>query len=120
MPIPKWLGNMQLSIIRNNSGFNKFYPKYTLVMRLAREEIIISEKEILVGKKRTGNKTSNYLMSLDINNPKPFGDGYIAKLRAVDKKKNSYCLFDSGANPKDTPDKSKWRTTLSGIAFGSQ
>ena len=119
-PIPKWVGNLQLSIIRNNSGFNKFYPKYTLVIKLAREEIILSEKEILVGKKRSGNKTSNYLISLNINNPKPFGDGYIGKLRAADKKKNAYYLYDHGENPKDTPDRSKWRTTLASISFGSQ
>ena len=103
---------MQLSILRNNSGFNKFYPKYTLIIRLAREEIVFTEKEILVGKKRSGNKTSNYLISLDINNPKPQGDKYIGKLRAVDKKKNSYFLYDDGANPSDISDSTKWRSTL--------
>lgn len=48
-----------------------------------------------------GNKTSNYMISLDINNPKPKGEMYLGKLRAVDKHKNEYHLFDSGQNPKE-------------------
>jgi hypothetical protein len=73
-----------------------------------------------LGNKRSGNKTSNYLISLDISNPKPIGDSYIGKLRANDSKKNSYYLYDSGVNPNDTDDKSKWRSTLASITFGSQ
>lgn len=30
-PVPKELGTLMLTIIRNKSGFNRWYPKYTLV-----------------------------------------------------------------------------------------
>ena len=41
------------------------------------------------------------MISLDIKNPKPKGPMYIGKLRATDKKKNNYFLFDSGKNPTE-------------------
>mmetsp|Transcript_31535 Transcript_31535/g.31023 ORF Transcript_31535/g.31023 Transcript_31535/m.31023 type:complete len:89 (+) Transcript_31535:560-826(+) len=87
---------MQLSIIRNKSGFNKFHPKYTLAITIAYENGDNLVKEILVGKKRSGNKTSNYLVSLDIKNPKPKGDMYIGKVRATDSRKSQYFIFDDG------------------------
>jgi hypothetical protein len=30
-PVPKELGTLMLTIIRNKSGFNRWYPKYTLI-----------------------------------------------------------------------------------------
>jgi len=60
------------------------------------------------------------MISLDIKNPKPKGPMYIGKLRATDKKKNNYFLFDSGKNPTEWDDSSMWRMTLMKITFGSQ
>jgi len=57
--------------------------------------IILMEKDILVGKKRS----SNYMISLDISKPKPRGEKYVGKLKAVDKKKNNYFIYDYGENP---------------------
>jgi len=57
---------MQLTIRRNKSGFNKFHPKYTLIATIIVENGKKIEKEIMVGKKRSGNKFSNYMISLDI------------------------------------------------------
>lgn len=36
------------------------------------------------------------MISLDINNPKSSGEYYLGKLRAIDRHKNEYYLFDSG------------------------
>lgn len=55
VPIPKCCGNMQLSIRRNKSGFNKFYPKYTLIAILKDENGKEFEREIMIAKKRGGN-----------------------------------------------------------------
>ena len=59
-----------------------------------------------------GNKTSNYMISLDIKNPKAQGQAYLGKVRAADKKKNEYYVFDSGINPNENGHFSQWRKTL--------
>lgn len=110
---------MQLSIRRNKGVFNKFHPKYILVATFIDSDGRKVDKEIMVAKKRSGNKTSNYMFSFDINNPKPSGPMYVAKLRATDSKKNEYYLYDSGENPNETEDENQWRITLMGIYFGS-
>jgi hypothetical protein len=58
------------------------------------------------------------MISFDINNPKPKGPMYVAKLRATDSKKDEYYLYDSGGNPHETDDEYQWRMTLMGIYFG--
>lgn len=73
------------------------------------------DKEILVAKKRS----SNYMISLDIKNPKTRGDHYVGKVKAWDKKKNTYFIFDYGENPENVTDKDRWRRTLAGVKFGS-
>ncbi|CAI2384230.1 unnamed protein product [Moneuplotes crassus] len=84
LPIPKCCGNMQLSIIRNRSGLNRFHPKYVLVITIQQGNGNSMEREILVGKKRSGNKTSNYRISFDTKSAKEKGNKYIGKVRAVD------------------------------------
>lgn len=39
-------------------------------------------KHILTAKKRSGNKTSNYLFSVDKNDVTAYSPSYVAKLRA--------------------------------------
>jgi Tub family len=58
LPVPKTIGQVRMTIERNNSGFNRFWPKYTLVLS-------DGAKFLLTGKKRGMNSTSNYLISLD-------------------------------------------------------
>jgi hypothetical protein len=57
-PIPKEVGTLECTIHRNKSGFNMFYPKYTLTLSEG-------ERFLLNAKKRSGNKTSNYMVTLD-------------------------------------------------------
>ena len=77
-PIPKEWGTMEFSIIRDRSGMNKLYPKYTL---LAKHQNSDSEMPVLVAKKRSGNKTSNYLISMNIEDPSAKSKGYLGKIR---------------------------------------
>ena len=58
------------------------------------------ERDLLIGKKRTGNRTANYLISMDIKNPKSKGPAFLGKLRATSSKKDEYFLFGPGENPE--------------------
>ena len=57
-PVPKEVGTLECSIHRNKGGFNMFHPKYTLTLSEG-------ERFLLNGKKRGGNKTSNYMVTMD-------------------------------------------------------
>lgn len=74
-PVPKEVGTLECTIHRNKSGFNYLYPKYTLTLSEG-------ERFLLNAKKRSGNKTSNYMITLDQDNLKRKGKGYLGKLRS--------------------------------------
>lgn len=57
-PVPPNIGQIQCTIHRHKSGFNRLWPKYTL-------HLSDGNKFLLCGKKRTGNATSNYMITLD-------------------------------------------------------
>ena len=73
-PIPKEAGVLSLTIMRKNNGFNRLYPKYTLLVDSTNEFV-------LNAKKRAGNKLSNYLISMNEGEFDKKKDSYIAKLR---------------------------------------
>lgn len=88
-PIPKDWGMLSLTIIRKNSGFNKFYPKYILKTEH-------TDEFVLNAKKRIGNKKSNYMISMKDGEFDKKKDSFIAKLRLLYS--NKYMLYDSGEN----------------------
>ena len=51
------------------------YPRYTLTLSEG-------ERFLLNAKKRSGNKTSNYMITLDQDNLKRKGKGYLGKVRS--------------------------------------
>jgi len=55
-------------------------------------------KFLLNGKKRSGNKTSNYMISLDQDKLKKGTDGYLGKVRSNFLGTEFY-LYDTGENP---------------------
>ncbi len=57
-PVPPNVGQILCTIIRHKSGFNRLWPKYTL-------HLSDSNKFLLNGKKRSGNTTSNYMITLE-------------------------------------------------------
>ena len=94
-PIAKGTTEMlKFSIERNKSGFNKLYPKYTLFYQLPASPNPIP---LLVSKKRSGQTTSNYMISLNIQNPKPKGQGFIGKVRSSGN--GCYNCYGKGGNP---------------------
>ena len=73
-PIPKEAGSILFKIIRNKSGFNMFFPKYTLILESTGEFIMNA-------KKRTGNMNSNYLVSYKEDEFDKKKESFIGKLR---------------------------------------
>ena len=57
-PVPLIVGQLLCTIVRHKSGFNRLWPKYTL-------HLSDGSKFLLSGKKRSGNATSNYMITLD-------------------------------------------------------
>jgi hypothetical protein len=89
-PIPKEAGTLRLTIMRNNSGFNRLYPKYSLLLA-------DSGEFILNAKRRAGNKLSNYLISSKEGEFERKKESFMAKLRACTSK-SMYTIYDSGEN----------------------
>lgn len=85
---------LEMSIHRNKSGLNMFHPKYTLTLSEG-------DRFLLNGKKRSGNKTSNYMITLDQDNLKKKGKGYLGKVRA-NFMGTEFSVFDNGVNPKES------------------
>lgn len=111
MPIPQSAGIIECTITRNKSGFNRFYPKYTLMLSEG-------EKFLLNGKKRGANKTANYMITLDQDNLKRKGKGFLGKLRA-NFLGTEFNIFDNGENPKKTTPKEAVRNELGSVVYES-
>lgn len=91
-PVPPNVGQILCTIVRHKSGFNRLWPKYTL-------HLSDSNKFLLNGKKRSGNATSNYMITLDQDKMKKGTKGYLGKLRSNFLGTEFY-LYDDGDNPK--------------------
>lgn len=91
-PIPALIGQIQCTIVRHKTGFNRLWPKYTL-------HLSDGNKFLLTGKKRSGNTTSNYIITVDQDKVKKGTQGQLGKLRSNFLGTEFY-LFDSGKNPK--------------------
>jgi len=67
------------------------FPKYIL-------KLSEGEKFLLSGKKRSGNKTSNYMVSIEQDSKKK-GKGYLGKVRS-NFMGTEFVIYDNGDNPK--------------------
>jgi tubby-related protein 1 len=111
-PLSREMGVIELEITRNAAGFNTFTPKYilSLVSTDSRGDEI--KQQLMVAKKKLVNRTSNYVLSLDIKNPRSKGSAFMGKLRASNSKKNEYFLFGPGENPEKVKAGQKARKTF--------
>lgn len=90
-PLPPKIGQIKCTIMRHKSGLNRIFPKYTLALS-------DGNKFLLTGKKRTGNATSNYLISLDQEKLGKESAGYLGKVRSNFLGTEFY-IYDTGENP---------------------
>lgn len=92
-PLPRGMV-VQCYIVRNKKGIkNKMFPSYELYL----EE---DSKFLLASRKRTNNKTSNYLMSMDKKNMGKESASYLGKVRS-NFVGTEFIAYDKGINPKD-------------------
>lgn len=90
-PLPRDI-NLQCTIRRERSGFSRIYPKYFLFTSDTRAFL-------LAGKKRPGNKTSNYLVSMNEKELKTKSPAYLGKVRS-NFMGTEFMIYDKGLNPK--------------------
>lgn len=90
-PLPKGI-TLQCILHRMNTGFNKLYPKYFLTISKTQEFL-------LAAKKRSGNKTSNYLICYGKENLSVKSSKYFGKVRSNFSGHN-FIIYDTGRNPK--------------------
>ena len=83
---------LQCTIRRDKSGFNRLFPKYYMSIS---EQLTF----LLAGKKRAGNRTSNYMITMnqkDFNTKSP---AFLAKVRS-NFLGTEFMMYDNGLNPK--------------------
>lgn len=90
-PAPKSAGMIECRIIRECSGFNKFFPKYVLESD--------SGIFLMTAKKQKKNKTSNYLISMSKTDCSKNVDAFLGKLRS-NFLGLEFTAYSSGMNPK--------------------
>ena len=91
-PLPALIGQVQCTISRSKSGFDRLFPKYTL-------NLSNGNKYMLTGKKRNMNATSNYMITIDQNKFAKENNGYLGKVRSNFLGTEFY-IFDNKENPK--------------------
>ena len=84
--------HLECRVIRNRSGFKRFFPVYTLTIEHP-------NSFLLAAKKRPKNKTSNYLISMSESDLKKNSAFYLGKLRS-NFLGTEYCIYNNGLNPK--------------------
>lgn len=100
-PLPALIGQVQCTISRSKSGFDRLYPKYTLALSNG-------NKYMLTGKKRNMNATSNYMITIDQNKFAKGNNGYLGKVRSNFLGTEFY-IFDNKENPKKSAKKEDMR-----------
>ena len=102
-PVPENLGYIQCTIERNTSGFNKLWPKYTMVLS-------DDHTMMLEAKKLASSKTPHYRIELQSKNianmEKNSEDNYLGRLRSNISSQEFY-VYDKGLKSTDLKPGSK-------------
>jgi len=94
-PLPKGLV-LKTVISRHKSGWFGKYPLFELRMD---DEMEHKGLFLMCAKRQTGNKTSNYHLSMDRNNFEDHAKSYLGKVRS-NFLGNEYVIYDDGVAPK--------------------
>ncbi len=108
-PIPQNVGFIQCTIVRHKSGFNRFWPKYTM-------HLSDGQKFLLNGKKRKGNATSNYLITIEQEKLEKKAKGFLGKTRS-NFLGTEFMIFDDGDNPKKAKDHDQVRQQHGAVMY---
>lgn len=100
IPCLKIVQIIQTYIKRNKATFTKMFPEYRVYMKIAGEE---KDLFLMCGKKRSGQKTSNYLISMSEDDLRRTSHNYLGKLRA-NFVGTEFRIYDNGSNPDDLDD----------------
>eukprot|EP01029_Cantina_marsupialis_P026949 TRINITY_DN7394_c0_g1_i1.p1 TRINITY_DN7394_c0_g1~~TRINITY_DN7394_c0_g1_i1.p1 ORF type:complete len:305 (+),score=92.68 TRINITY_DN7394_c0_g1_i1:85-999(+) len=95
-------------VVRNKKGKNSLHPLYSVYLE-------DGNRFLMSGRKRAGNKTSNYLVSL-APEPERKTLAVIGKIRG-NYIGSHYAIFDEGKNPKKTVSTTSIRRELGVVAF---
>jgi hypothetical protein len=112
-PVPKGCDVVQCYIDRVKSGFKKMFPEYRLYLKEG-------DRFLLASKKRSQQKTSNYLISKNQNDLSRSGPSYMGKLRS-NFLGTEFTIYDKGENPEQTGGKAsdETRNELGIVAYAS-
>jgi tubby-related protein 1 len=92
-PCPKGMGMLRCSIKRNKGIKNKLFPEYRVYLKE-------SNAFLMTSKKRMGNATSNYLISMGRNDfDNRHSPNVLGKLRS-NFLGTEYTIYDGGRNPQ--------------------
>jgi len=91
-PLPALIGQVQCTISRSKSGFDRIWPKYTLALSNG-------NKYLLTGKKRSLNTTSNYMITIEQKKFEKDNNGFLGKVRS-NFLGTEFEIFGGGENPK--------------------
>ncbi|KAL7536741.1 hypothetical protein ACHAXR_007363 [Thalassiosira sp. AJA248-18] len=94
-PCPKGEGMVQCCIRRSKGIKNALFPEYRMYLKSNNSK---TETFLMTSKKRVGNKTSNYLISMNRNDHDKNSDSILGKLRS-NFLGTEYMIYDHGKNP---------------------
>eukprot|EP00829_Urostomides_striatus_P001063 TRINITY_DN11277_c0_g1_i1.p1 TRINITY_DN11277_c0_g1~~TRINITY_DN11277_c0_g1_i1.p1 ORF type:complete len:173 (+),score=48.77 TRINITY_DN11277_c0_g1_i1:2-520(+) len=101
-PLPRSIGLLQCTIIKNTEGLtNKIYKEFRMI-------ISNTGKFLMAGKKMQVMRSAHYLMTLEKEIMTADAPGYIGKLRS-NFFGTEYAIYDNGENPNNgcKPDKAR-------------
>jgi tubby and related proteins len=99
-PAPKEAGVIQCYIKRDKSTFRKMFPEYRVYIKIPTANGGERDLFLMCGKKRSGQKTSNYLISMSEDDLRRNSHNYLGKLRA-NFVGTEFRIYDNGSNPDD-------------------
>jgi len=102
-PCPKGAGRVECCIRRSKGIKKALFPEYRIYLKSNNSK---TETFLMTSKKRTGNKSSNYLISMNRNDHDKKSDSILGKLRS-NFLGTEYTIYDHGKNPdyEDNDDK---------------
>jgi hypothetical protein len=103
-PVKKGSPMLQCYVERDRNGMNRLHPVYRLYIE-------DGENFLLSAKKRMKNKTSNYLLSMELEPNDRRSNMIAGKIRA-NWTGSTYTLYDAGLNPEKAVTESSVRKCL--------